>query len=866
MNDTLELQLGPSQLSTHTPMMRQYLQIKAQYPEMLLFYRMGDFYELFYEDAEQAAKLLNITLTARGQSAGKPIPMAGVPFHAAENYLAKLVRAGLSIAICEQTGDPNLTKGPVAREVVRILTPGTLSDEALLDAHQDSLLLVVHYEAPHYGLASLELSSGRFFIQEIQEQEHLLAELERLKPSEVLISDDFPQPKLFNASIAIKTRPPWEFELSTARQLLCQQFKTQDLRGFGVEDLRLGLRAAGCLLQYLKYTQRSALPHIRTIKAESTEHTLIMDAATRRNLEISQSLSGSSQHSLLALLDHSATSMGSRLLNRWLNQPLRQHSVLLERQSAITELIQQHRYVDLHTELHGIYDMERILARIALRSARPRDLAQLRNSLELLPRIKASLNNLKTPRMAQLLQSLGDFSELHQYLRAAILENPPVVLREGGVIAAGFDQDLDELRNLSENSHQYLIDLEQQERTQTGISTLKVGYNRIHGYFIELSRLQSEQAPAHYMRRQTLKNAERYITPELKGFEDKVLSSRSRALAREKELYEQILDTLILQLAPLQETAEALSELDVLNTLAERAVALKWSAPCFSAEIGIQIEQGRHPVIEQVLELPFVPNDVNLNIERRMLMITGPNMGGKSTYMRQSALICLLAYIGSYVPAKSAVFGPIDRIFTRIGAADDLSSGRSTFMVEMTETANILHNASMQSLVLMDEVGRGTSTFDGLSLAWACAAYLANTVKALTLFATHYFELTELPKLYPSIVNVHLDASDYAGQIIFLHALKEGPANRSYGLHVAQLAGIPSSVLEQAQLKLSELETHSLQSSQKMPAEIATQSEKLHPVLEQLARLDPEQLSSRQALELLFRLTEEIKLTNPRPL
>lgn len=851
MPQPTQLELSPPEQNLHTPMMRQYLHIKSQHPDMLVFYRMGDFYELFYEDAEKAARLLNITLTARGQSGGKAIPMAGVPFHAAENYLARLVKLGESIAICEQTGDPATSKGPVTREVMRIITPGTLSDEALLNEAQDTILAVVHYHQARYGLATLDMSSGRFFVQELAQHEQLLAELERLKPAELLISEDFPKSTLLNIRASIKTRPPWEFELSTAKQLLCQQFKTQDLRGFGVENLSLALAAAGCLLQYVKYTQRSALPHIRSIQAESSEETINLDASTRRNLEMNRSLVDASDYCLINLLDKNATSMGSRLLSRWLNRPLRSQALLMKRQEAIGELIKRHLYKDLHELLRGIYDMERILARVALRSARPRDLAQLRNSLGALPKLKALLKDLNSDKFTQLIKELGDFTDLHNYLMLAIIENPPVVLREGGVIANGFDAELDEFRNLSENSHQYLIDLEQREQARTQIPTLKVGYNRIHGYFIELTRAQAAGAPADYMRRQTLKNAERYITPELKEFEDKVLSSLSRALAREKFLYEQVLDKLIEDLEPLQAAASALAELDVLNTLAERAVNLKWTAPSFKTEAGIDIRQGRHPIIEQALDLPFVPNDVLFNSERRMLMITGPNMGGKSTYMRQTALIVLLAYMGSYVPAQSASLGPIDRIFTRIGAADDLSSGRSTFMVEMTETANILNNASSESLVLMDEVGRGTSTFDGLSLAWAAAAHLAHKLQAFTLFATHYFELTALSELYPTIANVHLDASDYAGQIVFLHKLKEGPASQSYGIHVAQLAGVPQAVLQEAQRKLKELEAQAASSPAVFVSEPITPSE-LHPFVKKLQALNIEELSPRQALELLF--------------
>ncbi len=848
----------------HTPMMKQYWQIKSQHPDMLLFYRMGDFYELFYEDAEKAARLLNITLTSRGQSAGKPVAMAGVPFHAAENYLAKLVRLGESIVICEQVGDPALSKGPVAREVARIITPGTISDEALLEETRDNILASAYQESSRYALATLELSSGRFNLQELDSLQSLLTELERVKPAELLISEDFQNPKLLGSISTVRMRPTWEFDYSSSRNLLCQQFKTRDLLAFGVEEYKLGITAAGCLLQYLKFTQRSALPHIRSLLTEKPDDTIIMDAITRRNLEISQSINTLGKTNLLGLMDHTATSMGSRLLNRWLNRPLRNQDTLRLRQAAITEFIDRYLYSDCFSTLKQIYDMERILARIALRSARPRDLAQLRNSLSLIPSLKKLLDPLNSTRIQNLKNALGDFKDLHQFLENAIIENPPVVLREGGVIATGFDSNLDELRSLSENGHQYLLELEQKERIRTGIPTLKVGYNRIHGYYIELSRIQATQAPENYIRRQTLKNMERYITPELKGFEDKVLSSRSRALAREKELYEEILNRLITHLPELQQAAEAIAELDALQNLAERAVSLKFTLPQFSLEEGIHIAEGRHPVIEAFLDQPFVPNDTELNSNRRILMITGPNMGGKSTYMRQTALIVLLAYVGSYVPAKSATIGPIDRIFTRIGAADDLSSGRSTFMVEMTETANILHNASSQSLILMDEIGRGTSTFDGLSLAWACAAYLARSLKAFTLFATHYFELTALKD--STIANVHLDATEYGNEIIFLHKLKEGPANQSYGLHVAQLAGIPQVVIEEARQKLAELEQGSPKAP---PCEIKiqkTENKCPNPIVEKLAKIDINDLSPRQALEILFTFSEEAKLADSGPL
>lgn len=845
-------------LSQHTPMMRQYLRIKSEYPDMLVFYRMGDFYELFYDDAKRAAKLLDITLTTRGKSADKPISMAGVPYHAVESYLAKLVRQGESIVICEQIGDPATSKGPVEREVSRIITPGTVSDEALLDERHDNLLMVIHQQQDRFGLATLDISSGRFIVQELAGKEALLSEIERIKPAELLISEESSLENVIPNAKSLKRRPPWEFELSTAQSLLCQQFKTRDLDGFGVSHLPLALCAAGCLLQYVKYTQRTALPHITNIKAEQKETAILMDASTRKNLELTSNLKGGYEHTLAWVLDNTATPMGSRLLRRWLHRPLRDHQKLIERQAAITEIMAKEIHANLYDILRGIGDLERILARIALRSARPRDLTQLRRAFGLLPEIHQQLTALKaTQYLVALKTSLGEFNSLHELLTKALHENPPVVIRDGGVIADGYDEQLDELRKLSNNSHQFLVELEQREKERTNINTLKVGYNRIHGYYIEISHAQSKNAPTEYIRRQTLKNVERYITPELKTFEDKALSSRSRALAREKELYEALLDKLIDELAPLQKSAAAIATLDVLNNLAERATTLNYIAPEFTDTPGIQIKAGRHPVVEHVMDNPFMPNDTKLDQHRRMLIITGPNMGGKSTYMRQTALITLLAYIGSYVPAKSATLGPIDRIFTRIGANDDLASGRSTFMVEMTETATILHNATEQSLVLMDEIGRGTSTFDGLSLAFSSAAYLATQLRAFTLFATHYFELTTLADDLPNIYNVHLDAAEHGEQIVFLHALKEGPASRSYGLQVAQLAGVPQAVISQAKAKLEELEAHRHDLA---PPSRPTQNELFpeprHPVLAALDGLKLDDLTPKRALDILYELIE----------
>lgn len=792
----------------HTPGMQQYFKIKAEHPHLLLFYRMGDFYELFYEDAHKAAKLLAITLTSRGKSGGRPIPMAGIPYHAAESYLAKLVKLGESVAICEQIGDPATTKGPVERKVVRIITPGTVTDEALLEERRDNLLVAVNYQHNIFGISYLDITSGKLTMLQVTTRESLFGELERLKPAELLVSEDFPYIQLLNFS-GLRRRPPWEFDHTQATRLLTQQFKTRDLNGFGGEELPIAIAACGCLLQYVKDTQRTALPHITGLTIERHEDGVILDATTQRNLELVTNLQGGTNNTLVEVFDHTATAMGSRLLNRWLKRPLCKQQILDARHEAIAELQATRITGDLHTLLRSIGDIERILARIALKSARPRDLVQLRYALSLVPKIQSYLAPTTAAALKDLGQNLQELPHLVDLLVRAIIENPPVIIRDGGVIAPGYHQELDELRNLSHHADQFLINLETQEKERTGISTLKVGYNRIHGYYVEISRIQAAQAPPEYIRRQTLKNAERFITPQLKEFEDKILSSRSRALTLEKALYEAILVQLCEYLVPLQNLATALAELDVLNNLAERATTLKLVKPEFTSCPGIHITAGKHPVIEPCLKTPFVPNDTELNNERSLLIITGPNMGGKSTYMRQVALIVILAYIGSFVPAKKARLGPIDRIFTRIGAADDLANGRSTFMVEMTEAANILNNATQHSLVLMDEIGRGTSTFDGLALAWATASHLARNIRALTLFATHYFELTHLSKIIPHVTNVHLDAMEHEDNIVFLHLLQEGPANKSYGLQVAKLAGIPPPVINEAKEKLAQLENYS---------------------------------------------------------
>jgi DNA mismatch repair protein MutS len=850
------MEASPAQ---HTPMMQQYLRIKAEHPDTLLFYRMGDFYELFFDDARKAAALLDITLTARGKSAGEAIPMAGIPYHAADGYLARLVKLGESVAICEQIGDPAKTKGPVERKVVRIVTPGTVTDEALLEERRDNLLVAVHSDGPRHGISALDVTSGRFTVLEVEGEEALRGELERLNPAELLLDEDSGAARLLERP-GLRRQPPWYFELDAARRLLTQQFGTHDLAGFGCEAMPLAVAAAGCLLQYVKDTQRTALPHIRGLRVERREDSIVLDAASRRNLELETSLAGSREHTLAWVMDHTATPMGSRLLRRWLNRPLTDHQQLAQRHQAVALLLDGHRYEDLQASLRSIGDLERILARVAIRSARPRDFAQLRDSLGLLPQLRHELQAIAGGQDYRLLDSLheriGEFPQVFELLSLAIIDNPPMLIRDGGVIAHGYDSELDELRAIKDNAGQFLLDLEARERQRTAIPNLKVAYNRVHGYYIEVSRGQADKVPADYIRRQTLKGAERYITPELKAFEDKALSAAERALAREKGLYDELFDKLAQPLPALQDSASALAELDALANLAERAESLDLCQPELVSTPGLRIEGGRHPVVEQVSSEPFIPNDVRFDNQRRMLIITGPNMGGKSTYMRQTALITLLAHMGSFVPAKRAVLGPFDRIFTRIGASDDLAGGRSTFMVEMTETANILHNASERSLVLMDEVGRGTSTFDGLSLAWACAEQLAREVRAFILFATHYFELTTLPETLDGVANVHLDAVEHGDGIVFMHAVKEGPANQSYGLQVAALAGVPKAVIRRAKERLLQLENQSANAATQDEVQqfsLFAQAED-HPLFAELAALEPDDLTPREALETLYRL------------
>jgi len=852
----------------HTPLMQQFLAAKAEHQDVLLFFRMGDFYELFYDDARKAAKLLDITLTQRGQSAGRPIPMAGVPVHAYEGYLARLVALGESVAICEQVGDPATSKGLVERKVVRIVTPGTVTDEALLDERRDTLLLAVARGRTGYGLAWADLSSGRFLVGEAAGDDALEAELARLEPAEVLVPDEEGWPASLAERGGLRRRAPWLFDADSGRRQLLQFFNVHDLTGFGIEDKPTCIAAAAALLGYVEETQKQRIPHLTAIAVEAGDGAIAMNAATRRHLELDTRVDGDTRHTLLGVLDSTVTPMGGRLLRRWVHRPLRDQAVLGERHHAVETLLQSRAGDDVRESFRALGDLERILARIALRSARPRDLSTLRDGLALLPGLRALLAPLDSPRLRALAAQLGEHDATAALLARAIVEQPPLLARDGGVFAEGHDAELDELRRLSTNADQFLVDLEQREREATGIATLKVGYNRVHGYYIEISKVHAAKAPTHYTRRQTLTGAERYITEELKQFEDKVLSARERALAREKLLYEQLLETLNEDLEALKRCAAALSELDVLACFAERAQALDWSRPRLSRDPGIRIERGRHPVVEAVREEPFTANDLILDEESgvRMLVVTGPNMGGKSTYMRQNALIVLLAHIGSFVPAASATIGPIDRILTRIGAGDDLARGQSTFMVEMSETSYILHHATDRSLVLMDEIGRGTSTYDGLALADACARHLASVNRSYTLFATHYFELTALAEPGSGIANVHLDAVEHRAQdgsetLVFMHAVKEGPADRSFGLQVAALAGLPKEVVRRARARLAELEAQNRDApATPLSAEALDAPRQIglfapsNAAVEALAGLDPDELTPKQALEALYRL------------
>ena len=856
---------SPARIASHTPMMQQFLKMKMEHKDILLFYRMGDFYELFYDDAKKAAELLDISLTKRGASAGEPIPMAGVPYHAVENYLARLVQMGESVAICEQVGDPATSKGPVERKVVRIVTPGTVSDENLLNERVDNLICAVYShkvkQLETFGIAYLDINSGRFLINQFEQMADLSATLTRLQPAELLYSEDFAHLDVLSSFKGTRRRPEWEFDQESSERVLAQQFETKDLQGFGVTKAPVAICAAGCLMQYVKDTQRTALPHIRSIQLEAIDSTIVLDSATRKNLELTQNLSGGTDNTLAQVLDKTATAMGSRLLKRWIHLPKRNQLEINSRLDVVESILTEQNHTEIREQLRQIGDIERIVARLALRSARPRDLARLRNAIAIFPELKAEISNNKTAKMQSLNSQVQTYPEIFELLSNAIIDNPPVLIRDGGVIAQGYNAELDEWRELSAGATSFIDQLEQDERERTGISTLKVGFNKVHGFYIDISKAYSDKVPAEYVRRQTLKNNERYIIPELKKHEEKVLSSQSKALALEKRLYEELLTLLEPIIEAMQITADAIAQIDVLNNFAERAETLNYNKPELISGAHINIEAGRHPVVEQVMKEPFIANPVELSTSRRLAIITGPNMGGKSTFMRQTALIALMANIGSFVPAQSAQIGEIDRIFTRIGASDDLASGRSTFMVEMTETANILHNATDHSLVLMDEIGRGTSTYDGLSLAWACAEYLSSKLKALTLFATHYFELTEFANSQPTSVNIHLDAHEHGDDIVFMHAVQEGAASKSFGIQVAKLAGLPNDVLNFAKAKLKYLESNHVETPT-MPNNESPQLSLVemsnNEVVDIISNTDLDDLSPRQAWDLLNQLKHKL--------
>ncbi|MFN3984239.1 MAG: DNA mismatch repair protein MutS [Rhodocyclaceae bacterium] len=846
-------------IAGHTPMMQQYLRLKAQYPAMLLFYRMGDFYELFFEDAEKAARLLDITLTTRGQSSGQPIRMAGVPFHALEQYLARLVKLGESVVIAEQVGEPGATKGPMERAVSRIVTPGTLTDAALLDDRRDALLLAVQLNRGVLGLAWLNLANGDFRLMECP-SDQLLAQFERLRPAEVLAPDGIALPLLDALAPVLRRLPDWQFDAESGHRLLTEHFGTRDLDGFGAEGLNAAIAAAAALFDYTRSTQRQSLSHITGLRVEREREYLRLDAATRRNLELTETLRGESAPTLLSLLDTCMTSMGSRWLRHALHHPLADRGETAGRHEAVADLVGDgdgRRMNAVRDALREVADVDRITARIALRNTRPRDLSALRTSLTRLPDLCGALDDAHSPRLGVLLDALAVPDEVVALLHSAIAEEPAVSLRDGGVIAPGHDHELDELRGIQTNCGEFLMALENRERERTGIAALKVEFNKVHGFYIEIGRSHADKVPDDYRRRQTLKNAERYITPELKAFEDKALSAQERALAREKLLFDQVLDTLAVHIPALQRVARALAELDALAAFADTALRYDYVRPHFVDQPGVSIRGGRHPVVERQVET-FIANDCVLSPTRRTLLITGPNMGGKSTFMRQTALIALMACVGAYVPATSAQIGPLDAIFTRIGASDDLASGRSTFMVEMTEAAAILHGATERSLVLMDEIGRGTSTFDGLALAFAIARHLLERNRCLTLFATHYFELTRLNADYPECANVHLDAVEHGHRIVFLHAVEEGPASQSYGIEVAALAGVPGSVIRDARRRLRALENREIAAGPQADLFATLPDDEpeapTHPALSALGELDPDALSPREALERLYAL------------
>lgn len=847
------MQTSENSLHKHTPVIQQYLGFKYHHPDKLLFFRMGDFYELFFEDAKKAARLLDITLTKRGQSAGNPIPMAGVPYHAVENYLAKLIKQGESVVICEQIGDPAQSKGPVERKITRIITPGTATDDALLEKSQECLLATIYKGINGFGIASLDLSSGQLRVIEVSEMPDVIRELTRIKPSEILVcesDEDLYEKDLINCRITARSHD--FFNISSSREIIKKQYSLPTLKGQDIEHMHSAICAVGAALYYARETQCQDLHHIRPVKVENLSEWILLDSVSQRNLELVEDVSGKKQNSLLNILDSTRCAMGSRLLRRWLIQPIRNQDILKLRHDAVYQFLESKKYIDIRTILSETCDIDRTISRVSLGSARPRDLVQLRSTLELLPKIKNCLKQVDSPRLSALAQKIDLLPELLTFLNKALIDTPPQTIRDGGVIADGFDHELDELRNLSNDASEFLHALEVKEKERTGITTLKVGFNRVHGYYIEVSRMNTRNIPPEYHRRQTLKSTERFITEELKLFEDKILSAKEKSLAREKYLYNEVLTRITQELIPIQNIATAIAEVDVLSTFAERADINNYSRPQFTATPGITILNGRHPVVEQIQFHPFIANDIKMDEDRKMLLITGPNMGGKSTYMRQTALMVVMAHIGSFISADSATIGPVDRIFTRIGASDNLAGGQSTFMVEMVETANILNNATENSLVLLDEVGRGTSTYDGLALAWACARFLNTNIEPYCLFATHYFELTDLADEIDTIVNLHFDAIEHDEKIVFLHRVKEGPASRSYGLQVAQLAGIPLDVIKSAKKRLNDIEQN--QPNQKHLKPQKDMFIKENPSIQKLKDMDLDSLSPKQALDFLYQL------------
>jgi DNA mismatch repair protein MutS len=845
--------------AAHTPMMAQYLRIKAEHPDTLVFYRMGDFYELFYDDARKANRLLDITLTTRGQSAGEPVVMAGVPVHSVESYLARLIRLGEAVAIAEQVGDVATAKGPVERKVVRVVTPGTVTDTELLAERADTVLLAVHRQRATWGLAWLALAGGQLVLTECGERE-LAGWLARLAPAEILHDGQGELPEALRATRAARTtRPGWQFDSALGERKLREQLQVATLAGFGADKLPAAHAAAAALLTFAEHTQGQALAHVRSLSVERSSELMELPPATHRNLELVQTLRGEDSPTLLSLLDTCRTGMGSRRLRHWLTHPMRERTAAAERHAAIAQLL-AHGFEPLREALRGVSDVERITARLALRQVRPRELAGLRATLLALPTLRAA-----APAGAALLDRLG--ADLQPdpaigTLLQRLAEEPAVLVREGGVIAPGVDADLDELRAIGASCDAFLLELEARERARTGIPNLRVQFNKVHGFYIEVTTSHQDKVPTEYRRRQTLKGAERYITPELKTFEDKALAAEERALAREKWLWEGLLDALQPNLPVLSALARALAALDALAALAERAATLGWCRPEFVPYPCIDIESGRHPVVEARLAEtgagPFIANHCRLDARARMLVITGPNMGGKSTFMRQVALVVLLAAMGSYVPAAACRLGPVDAIHTRIGAADDLANAQSTFMLEMTEAAAIVHGATEHSLVLMDEIGRGTSTFDGLALAGAIASHLHDRNRSFTLFATHYFELTDFPARHERAVNLHVGAVESGHDIVFLHQIEPGPASRSYGVQVARLAGMPGSLIRQARAALEALEAQQRSQAAQVdlfaappdPAPPAAAS----PLATALEALDPDSLSPREALEALYRL------------